>query len=557
MARSTPYQFSVSVTDNGCPPKTTNVVFSVFVTTSPASQYPSVVVQQNPPGMICQGSQVSFSAAPTLPGTNPLFTWYLNGTPVASGSPVFSPQSVSNGDIVSVTMITNAPCLLNDTAQSPPYVVQVNPQPAPQVSLTSNPALLLCPQQICLFTAAVANGGASPSYQWNLNGANTGTNNHLFTAANPSGLMAVFVTVTPSTGCPPVSSDTIVFNIQPWLTPQVQIVSNSPDSLCPGEEVMLRATATNTGSPPVFTWLFNTSQLNHPFDTLTIAALTANDSIRVQVTSNYECLSPSVATSDPYFIRIYPPLQANLTDGPIEVCAGTPVDLLMNASGGNTSTYQFSWDPGIDDDPEITVYPVNSGTWYATVDEICYDAITDSVEITAFPVPSASYSFTPEHPAVYDPVVTFTNLSTGSDSWLWKFGDGAMTDDFSPVHVYPSGGKFPVTLIAFNQNGCTDTATRLLEVEQPVIGFIPNSFTPNGDGINDSFGIEGEATGGYSLRIFNRWGQEVFSSPNGYQRWDGKFGDGKPAPAGIYTYVAVLANDPARKPVTGSVSLIR
>ncbi len=557
MARPAPYQFSVSATDDGCPPKTTNVIFSIFVTNSPASQYPSVTVTQSPPGIICQGSHVTFEASPTLPGTAPQYTWYMNGAVAATGDSIFTPANITTGDIISVTMVSNAPCLLNDTAQSPPFVIQVNPQPAPVVSLSSMPSNMLCPHQICLFTSSVTNGGASPSYTWYLNDTIAGTNNFQFTAANPAGIMAVYVVVTPSTGCPPENSDTIVFNIQPIQNPEVHFVSNNPDSVCPGQQLSLQVASTGTGNPPQYNWFMNGTSMNHNFDSLTFNVSPLGDSIVVQVTSTYECLSPEFAYTIPYEVSTYPPLAADLTDGPIDICEEIPLELVLSVEGGNPVTYTYSWSPTPGNKADNTFYPDHSGWWYATVDDICYDPITDSVMINSLPKPEALFTYTPTSPSVYLPEVLFTNLSLDSDSWLWNFGDGSTIDDFNPVHSFIYGGEYRVELTAYNNYGCSDTTFETIIVDHLVLGFIPNSFTPNGDGRNDSFGVEGDATGGYSLHIFNRWGQEIFSSSGGYKRWDGTDGHGRQAPEGTYSYVTKLENDPTQKLIKGTVTLIR
>ncbi|HEX5001679.1 MAG TPA: hypothetical protein VFW78_04220, partial [Bacteroidia bacterium] len=77
MSRSAPYQFSVTVTDNGCPQKSTSQIFSVYVTAGPASLYPTVAVAQNPPGPLCQGSITSFIANTTHAGNHPHFYWQV------------------------------------------------------------------------------------------------------------------------------------------------------------------------------------------------------------------------------------------------------------------------------------------------------------------------------------------------------------------------------------------------------------------------------------------------------------------------------------------------
>ncbi|MCX6290547.1 MAG: gliding motility-associated C-terminal domain-containing protein [Bacteroidetes bacterium] len=93
------------------------------------------------------------------------------------------------------------------------------------------------------------------------------------------------------------------------------------------------------------------------------------------------------------------------------------------------------------------------------------------------------------------------------------------------------------------------------EVIPPLSVFIPNAFTPNGDGINDTFGVKGEGIQNYTLRIFNRWGEVVFESLNPKQQWDGTV-KGNPAQSDTYVYklFAYGSESVAR---TGSVTLVR
>lgn len=70
----------------------------------------------------------------------------------------------------------------------------------------------------------------------------------------------------------------------------------------------------------------------------------------------------------------------------------------------------------------------------------------------------------------------------------------------------------------------------------PAISFyIPNTFTPNGDGMNDTFGIAGEGVLEFKMQIFNRWGQLIYESVNANDRWDGTF-QGVKVPMGTYIY---------------------
>jgi gliding motility-associated-like protein len=84
--------------------------------------------------------------------------------------------------------------------------------------------------------------------------------------------------------------------------------------------------------------------------------------------------------------------------------------------------------------------------------------------------------------------------------------------------------------------------------------YIPNAFTPNGDGINDFFGVNGEGLQNFHIIIFNRWGEVIFDATNPHALWDGTF-KGKPVEEGVYTYEVLAKN--LEGPRTGSVSVLR
>ena len=113
---------------------------------------------------------------------------------------------------------------------------------------------------------------------------------------------------------------------------------------------------------------------------------------------------------------------------------------------------------------------------------------------------------------------------------------------------------YRVTAYKNGDNGIVSTSN-YSEVIPPLSVFIPVAFTPNGDGINDLFGVKGEGIQRFTMSIYNRWGEEVFSSTNPKQQWDGTY-KGKPAEGGSYVY-RFLAAGKGEKIRTGSVALIR
>ncbi len=106
-----------------------------------------------------------------------------------------------------------------------------------------------------------------------------------------------------------------------------------------------------------------------------------------------------------------------------------------------------------------------------------------------------------------------------------------------------------------NGNHAIMSTSNYAEVTPPLTIFVPDAFTPNGDGINDLFCVKGEGLQNFTLRIFNRWGQLVFESYNPKQQWDGTY-KGKPAQTDTYVY-QLIASGLGSQTKTGSVTLVR
>ena len=127
----------------------------------------------------------------------------------------------------------------------------------------------------------------------------------------------------------------------------------------------------------------------------------------------------------------------------------------------------------------------------------------------------------------YNPLVYFYTNTQGK-YYQWKFGDGSVSDDKNPIHTYPmEPNTYLVTLKVLNmKNHCDLTLTKSILMPEPLIYFIPNSFTPNGDDLNFVFqpiftyGYDPEQ---YSFYIYNRWGNLIFETHNTNIGWDGTF----------------------------------
>ncbi len=124
---------------------------------------------------------------------------------------------------------------------------------------------------------------------------------------------------------------------------------------------------------------------------------------------------------------------------------------------------------------------------------------------------------------------------------------------FSQTYQYSR--KYRVTAYKYGNNSITSLSNET-EVVPSMYIYIPNSFTPNGDGLNDTFGISGQAINTFSMQIFNRWGEKVFETKNASQTWDGTF-NGQKVQQGVYVYKITAANNTGRKSAKeGTVTVV-
>ncbi|MFD1256423.1 gliding motility-associated C-terminal domain-containing protein [Mucilaginibacter terrae] len=164
---------------------------------------------------------------------------------------------------------------------------------------------------------------------------------------------------------------------------------------------------------------------------------------------------------------------------------------------------------------------------------------TSSIEVTGiYNKPVATFTTDPKMGTKLDlPVsITFNNRSLYADRYLWDFGDGSTSTLENPVHQYTKPGSYYIRLFAFNNFCSSFTVQGQYVVDAENIIFIPNTFTPNADGVNDLFGVSISNINTYQLIIYTRWGQQVFQSRDPLKKWDGTYGNNQ-MPTGTYYYI--------------------
>lgn len=154
---------------------------------------------------------------------------------------------------------------------------------------------------------------------------------------------------------------------------------------------------------------------------------------------------------------------------------------------------------------------------------------TDWAHIITYSVPKAQFDYEPKPVTILSPNVSFENQSYnimgGALTYTWNFGDtlgnASISNVLNPSHWYQNMGSHLVSLIATSINGCVDTTYQTVVIENDFALYVPNSFTPNGDGKNEIFEAIGDGVAEYSIFIFDRWGNQVFTSTDMNQGWNG------------------------------------
>lgn len=197
-----------------------------------------------------------------------------------------------------------------------------------------------------------------------------------------------------------------------------------------------------------------------------------------------------------------------------------------------------------------------AGTYY-NVRYTTLGTCPDSDTVIVF-AESAVANFTPSDESGDAPLtVSFDNLGIDTIAYAWDFGNGDTSNDYEPSVTYDAEGNYTVRLMATSDLGCKDTTifTEIIVTESCTFS-IPTAFTPDGDGINDTWEVmcmDKEEEG--KVAVLNRWGATVYESKGGsdYKTWNGNGPSGNELPSASYFYVVEVGGEKH----TGSITLIR
>lgn len=221
--------------------------------------------------------------------------------------------------------------------------------------------------------------------------------------------------------------------------------------------------------------------------------------------------------------------------------------------------FTYLWNNG---QTGTTIQNLDNGTYNVTVSNNygCLNTISGIVPIlTQNPV--AAFEPSTLTPTTLFPSVNFVDFSTNAASLAWSLGDGTTSTATTFTHQYTAVGDYRVVLIVEDIYGCIDSVSTIISYDYYTTIYIPNTFSPNEDGINEIFlpvGIDWDSTA-YSLEIFDRWGEKLFTSMDPAIGWNGsKNNTGSVLQDAVYNYKVMLkGKDKDYRYLSGKVMLLR
>ncbi len=391
---------------------------------------------------------------------------------------------------------------------------------------------------------AQANGGTAPyTYSWNNNSNNDSA------AALCAG--NYIITITDSRNC--TSTVTAVITQPLALT----LPAITPFQACMGQTANL--TASPEGGTPAYTVNWNPGNFTGPIlpasslnpQTYTVSATDARgcnsltQTITVHASPNVNFIA-SVTNGCPVLCTTFSDRST--------VTADVITNWLWTFSNGSSST------------SHDTAICFNTGMYSAklqvTSSSGCSNIDSIGNMITVWPDPVAAFTTNPaDFETIVNPVFNYSDQSTGGvTGWLWNFGDTTGTDTLqNTVHKYTNMGTYCTLLTVATINQCKDTVSHCVHIIPDFEFFIPNAFTPNGNGMNESFSGKGIGISSYQMLVFDRWGNMLFMTHDLNQGWNGMANGGtEVAQQDVYSYVIEI-KDVYNKPhkYIGTIALMR
>jgi len=398
--------------------------------------------------------------------------------------------------------------------------------PAP-VSVIVESDTTICIDGTASLYVTASGGVGSFTYLWDNNMATQGIN------VSPLTSQTYCVRATDGNGCASnLSCVTVTVN------QALNATALSDQAICPEDMAQISAAGTGgNGGPYNYVWDqgvgAGSNQIVSPAGT-TIYTVSVTDG----------CETPAATAS--VTITIYPTPVIGFSGDVLSGCM--PIDVSfaeINVPVGSQCFWDFGDGGTSNDCSDVSYVFTQAGCWNVSLEITTPDGCAASYDavnyICVYDYPSASFTFGPQPATILNPTIAFVNTSSGASTYDWTFDVLGVADSDNaenPDYTFLSEpGTYEVCLSATSNEGCaTDTCANVV-INDELLLYVPNSFTPNGDGVNDVFLpiVNGEDPLKYDLLIFNRWGELIFEEQHSSQGWDG-YHKGVLAQDGVYVW---------------------
>jgi gliding motility-associated-like protein len=454
-------------------------------------------------GDLCGGGEVQLQGITS--GSFDAVEWTGGSGSFSDANALLTSYTPGPGDVGSVTLSL---CATGSCSDPVCTTVTLPVGDEPVVLITADAPLELCPGETLTLTASGAD-----EYLWS-----TGSTNASIVVVQPGTF-----NVTGTNACGQASASVTVS------------LASSPSVSISGDPAPCTGTSTDlvASGPGPFVW--STGE--------TGPSITVQTSGTYSVTTTNDCGTSEASLAVTFVPGPTVQVSSSGTLCPDAVLTATGAQSYVWSTGATTASITVT-DPGT-----YTVVGTSAcGTDTASITVEASDlsaGFQASVVIGAAPLP-----------------VQFTNLSEPpTATFEWDFGDGDTSTGTAPTHVYTEPGTYVVTLTA-TDGDCSASATVVINVvepsNEPSSVRVPNVFSPNGDGQNDTFEVITTGIARLEMQVFNRWGQEVATLERANQKWDGRSAAGELLSEGTYFYVLDAEGaDGKRYDLTGTITLLR
>jgi gliding motility-associated-like protein len=492
-------KYQVTVTNGTCS-YTLDTVLTFLTSPVPSS------VSTNP---TCYGASNGSATVTLSTGIGP-FTYSWNSTP---------PQSAATANALTsgcYTVTVNQPngCVANSvvTLTEPPALI-----------LPSIPPATIClSHSVSLTPLGMPSGGTAPlSVVWTCSGVPVAS------PVFPPTTTTYTATTIDSNGCVSLPQ---FFTVN--VNPPLSLSLSGPPPLCPGATGALNAIFSGGDGIWNLSWMPSAG-----LSSSTIANPLATPSLTTTYTVILSDNCGTPADTETIQVRVFPSLPVvNFSTPDTAGC----VPLCVNFAGTSTPSCLIGyWNFG---DTSATLSAcglvrhcyMNPGSYsvlyHVTDINGCVDSAAKPAYINVFPLPVAAFTMTPASASLLNPVVYFTDMSIGASRYHWHFGD--LLNDTSSLHnpmfTYQDTGCYMVQLTVESAAHCFSSMAQEVCIHDIFAFYAPDSFTPNGDGLNDIWLPKGNNVdpNNYDLSIFDRWGNQLFSTHEWGMGWDGHANSG-------------------------------